>query len=616
LSRILASLFLVVALLVASVPAVGAADQPIRLYVDGQELTTDVPPMIIDGRTMVPVRVVADHLGFSVEWWEATRTVYLRGRRTVQLRLGSPDAYVDGRAVKLDVPAQAVQGRTLVPLRFIAEALGYDVAWDGQARAVRLTAPRVLIENLNIRRDFEGLVQITADRNEQDMTVIRGTVDPQLGWKTVALRVRAFGQDSQRRVPVTGGSFAVTAAVQGGEKVPVWLYADDDGSPFASFVVINPEGIRPRLLSEHGVEVIDVWTTELADRLSAAITPEGMLRLEGALAEPPEKVWLTGTSQSTIQLTLDGGRFETVVPLKGPERYRICIQPGNRIAGCVIAEQTRESTLEPISLWGGQLRFEEPLASGMTVGESMRVAGQAKGLGYPMLLFEVKKKGTEEKLVWLGGVPVRDGRFDGRIWFPFGPGEYEVSVWAPRDRSYRIETGRWSVTSTVEEELRWRVPSRGVESDAPEIIALAEEITRGLTTPVEKARAIHDWVARNVAYDVEKARTRAFAWGDGALKTLDTRTGVCQDYAYLTAALLRAVGIKARVAIGMGKSGFFWIDHAWTEAWVGDRWLVMDTTWDAGYLDGDQFHWRFSTQYFDPDPETFTLDHSLQSYEE
>lgn len=111
----------------------------IDLYVDTKLINTDVPPQAIDGRTMVPVRAIFEALGATVEWDGETQTVTgQRGDTTVIMQLGSTTAYVNGEEKNLDVPAQAVEGRTLVPARFISEALGCDVTWyqDTQTAAV------------------------------------------------------------------------------------------------------------------------------------------------------------------------------------------------------------------------------------------------------------------------------------------------------------------------------------------------------------------------------------------------------------------------------------------------------------------------------------------------
>lgn len=131
---ILASLALVGVL---SAPAGAAA---VRVLLDGQELAFDVPPMLINDRTMVPFRKLFEALGASVSWDEATRTVTgVRGTTTIRLVIGSATATVNGAAVALDAPPVLVGGRTLVPLRFVSENLGERVEWDQATRTVRIT---------------------------------------------------------------------------------------------------------------------------------------------------------------------------------------------------------------------------------------------------------------------------------------------------------------------------------------------------------------------------------------------------------------------------------------------------------------------------------------------
>jgi len=118
---------------------VWAAD--ITVTVDGTLLGFDVPPVIVDGRVLVPLRVIFEALGAPVRWDAATRTITaVKGDTTIQLEIGSPNAYILGEPVALDVPAQIQDGRTLVPLRFVAEALGAAVAWDGATRSITITA--------------------------------------------------------------------------------------------------------------------------------------------------------------------------------------------------------------------------------------------------------------------------------------------------------------------------------------------------------------------------------------------------------------------------------------------------------------------------------------------
>ncbi len=91
-------------------------------------LDPGVEPYVQDGRLLVPMGSLAEALGFSGKYDEATRKATITGvGRRIELTLDSADAYVNGKTVKLDIPALATEGRIMVPLRFISEAFDYQV---------------------------------------------------------------------------------------------------------------------------------------------------------------------------------------------------------------------------------------------------------------------------------------------------------------------------------------------------------------------------------------------------------------------------------------------------------------------------------------------------------
>ena len=94
-------------------------------------------PIIEDGRTLIPVRAVSEILGAEVEWNGAWYQAEIElGGREIILPLYSDTAYIDGAEYWLDVPAKIINDRTMVPLRFVAEALEVSVDWDGDTRTV------------------------------------------------------------------------------------------------------------------------------------------------------------------------------------------------------------------------------------------------------------------------------------------------------------------------------------------------------------------------------------------------------------------------------------------------------------------------------------------------
>jgi peptide/nickel transport system substrate-binding protein len=121
-----------------ALPATAA--QPITVMIDGRPQTYDQPPVVVDGHTMVPLRAIFEALGAAVRWDGATQTVTAtRGTRTVTLTIGEAQALVDGRPITLAAPAQIIGERTMVPLRFVGEALGAEVQWLQQSSTVDIT---------------------------------------------------------------------------------------------------------------------------------------------------------------------------------------------------------------------------------------------------------------------------------------------------------------------------------------------------------------------------------------------------------------------------------------------------------------------------------------------
>ncbi|MCE5224212.1 C25 family cysteine peptidase [bacterium] len=112
-----------------------------KAMVNGFEVPLDVSPSIIKGRTFVPIRFISEAFGAEVEWDGETRTVRIFLEKTntrVTLQIDNTIARINERIITLDAPPTIIQGRTLVPIRFIAEAFGAQVDWDGVLRKVTI----------------------------------------------------------------------------------------------------------------------------------------------------------------------------------------------------------------------------------------------------------------------------------------------------------------------------------------------------------------------------------------------------------------------------------------------------------------------------------------------
>ncbi len=106
----------------------------------GETKENDVAPLIVNGRTMLPARFVTEALGGTVSWIGDKREVIIEkeGLKLV-LTIDKDTAILNGEEVKLDAPATIIDGRTYTPVRFIAEALGATVSWNGETKEVTIT---------------------------------------------------------------------------------------------------------------------------------------------------------------------------------------------------------------------------------------------------------------------------------------------------------------------------------------------------------------------------------------------------------------------------------------------------------------------------------------------
>ena len=146
------SLFLCLCLMLtmfSAFPAM-AEEKPITVLLDGNPITFDVPPVIMNSRTMVPMRAIFEALGASVQWSAQNETVVglSKADKRVTISIGADVATVNGEPVKIDAPAVIKDGRTLVPLRFISENFDCEVGWDAETYTVSIKDNQVGAENV------------------------------------------------------------------------------------------------------------------------------------------------------------------------------------------------------------------------------------------------------------------------------------------------------------------------------------------------------------------------------------------------------------------------------------------------------------------------------------
>lgn len=114
--------------------------KPIHISIDGELITLEQAPVIINGRTLVPIRKLMESLDANVKWFPENQEInIIKKDQNIQLFVGSNNANINGQKREIDAPAQIINGHTMIPLRFIGQALGKSIEWDKEAGTIFLT---------------------------------------------------------------------------------------------------------------------------------------------------------------------------------------------------------------------------------------------------------------------------------------------------------------------------------------------------------------------------------------------------------------------------------------------------------------------------------------------
>lgn len=111
----------------------------IKIEINGKEVVSDVSPFIDNDRTLVPIRVISENLGYNVDWNNQDRKVIVKNNdKSIELVIGDKNVNVNGNKSTIDVAPMIKDERTFVPLRFIAENFDNNVNWDKDTRTVKI----------------------------------------------------------------------------------------------------------------------------------------------------------------------------------------------------------------------------------------------------------------------------------------------------------------------------------------------------------------------------------------------------------------------------------------------------------------------------------------------
>ncbi|MBE6037288.1 MAG: hypothetical protein E7223_06750 [Clostridiales bacterium] len=264
--RFLLTTLILLLLLAAATTCAFAA--PVSLKVNGKLIETDVPPYIIDGRTMVPFRAVGEALNAEVYWNQTSEmaTFVWEGNR-VQVVIDSKNAFVNGEWKTLDVEAELKNSRTMIPVRFVAENLGCFVDWDQDTWTVIINSPspasmEAKIQTLSVN-EIEGGQRVTITANKEMNYVFSRITESsaQPGGTQSAVDQTASARPAVQTITIQQASLASGNAVLSPSFSDLMQLTSGSNKYFGSIVCKKSE-------TEDAVEVTIPLTQKVAGQLS------------------------------------------------------------------------------------------------------------------------------------------------------------------------------------------------------------------------------------------------------------------------------------------------------------------------------------------------------------
>ncbi len=145
----------------------------VYLYVNGKRVENlSMPAIILDGSTLVPAREVFEPLGADVTWDKENETVNVSYKdNLIKIKVNSQTADINGNSAQLSVPAKIINNKTMIPARFIAQSLGMKVEWSQDTRIINIREVNVLPSDIGIEIPTDKFTEVSTETAEQTTEV-------------------------------------------------------------------------------------------------------------------------------------------------------------------------------------------------------------------------------------------------------------------------------------------------------------------------------------------------------------------------------------------------------------------------------------------------------------
>lgn len=511
--------------------------KPITVKLNGETLDFDTDPIIINNRTMLPMRAIFEKLGAKVSWHEEVKTVtgYRRYKDVsdmfIKLKIGDDTAYRNGKGFSLDSPPVIKNSRTLVPVRFIAESFGVEVDWDDENRTVLL--------------DYD-VDKIKDPELVDDVSYISQKLD-----YGVNLMIPEYWDKSS-----DSNKFG---------------YQDEGNNiqMFVDIVEFEESKTLDQFTEESKSSILDTFKDKViftgSDKVNVNNININVVYLKNSSITPEinQVVYYFMHSSYGYKIT-----FSYYSEDNDSQLLNVISNIINTIEIRGVTINTKEEHyIEYDPFFNYEIDLNSEIYSSMEVENEFDFTGSInseKNLKYFIITVS---KGTEKNEL---KIPVKDYKFDSKIYTPFKLGKHNITVKTPKSQDKVMQ---FSVINTSTQDIRYLIPSKLVEKDDSEIVDLANDITKDIDKYLpeyDKSKAIFEWICKNIEYDSKSTNSIPRS----AKKVLADKKGTNEELSYLYAALLRASGIPSKIVKGTNDDD----EHVWNEIQINGKWIIADVT--------------------------------------
>lgn len=506
-------------------PVEAAENENIKVMLDGSYLSFDVPPTIIDGRTLVPMRAIFQALGATIQWDEATSTVTgKKGDTTVILQINSANAIVNGKTIELSVPATIVQDKTMVPARFISESLEAAVGWDEPTQTVLIASKRTISFT---DKNLEAAVRSVLKKDTGSLSV------------TDLAQVTKLEVNDKKISSLEGLQYLINL-----ERLSASDNSITDITPLRNL-------IKLRSLALNNNKIKDITPLTSLKNLFLLNLAQNEISDIGALRNLPELTYLY----------LYSNKISDIGILPGLSKLTSLSLGSNRITD--IASLRKLENLESLTLYNNLIMDATPVQSLKNLKE-LHIAGtQINNLSFVSSLPNLNKLYAYNIAVLdltplKGAGSLKELYLDG----PTKPTEINAELFSKYD---------------------------GMVKKAGAIIS---KVIKPGMSDLEKEIAIHDYIISNTVYDKAAAdKEDPLSEAHTAYGALIKGLAVCDGYSYAMKALLNLVGIESLVITGESfdyKSKR--VGHAWNMIKINGEYFHIDLTWDDPVMTNNSNH--------------------------